>query len=471
MRGFLAVLSISIIVTSCVPTIVRKEVNTTMPERFDATRDTVSTGMMEWRTFYADSNLIAIIDTAMKNNQELNAVMQDILIAQNEANAKAGEYLPFVNVGAGAGLEKAGRYTRNGVVEEQLEATPGQRFPEPLPDFTIGARISWEVDIWRKLRNASDAATLRYLSTVEGTRFLVVNIVAELAGSYYELMALDNLLEALDATIDIQRKALAIVQQQKEAAKATELAVRRFDAEVSKNESRRYDILQRIVEVENRINLLLGRYPQHVQRPSERFLTMMPDSIKAGIPSLLLQNRPDVKQAELELKASDLDIDVARARFYPSFSIFAGLGFQTFDPKYIVTTPASLIYNLAGELVMPVINRAAIKAAYASAGAHQVQAAYNYERTVLNAYIEVANQLSKLENLRQSYERRNRQVEALTASVDIANSLFLSARADYMEVLLTQRDALEARMELIETKVQQMRAYVDVYRALGGGWR
>jgi len=190
---------------------------------------------------------------------------------------------------------------------------------------------------------------------------------------------------------------------------------------------------------------------------------------------LLLQNRPDVKpdvkQAELELKASDLDIDVARARFYPSFSIFAGLGFQTFDPKYIVTTPASLIYNLAGELVMPVINRAAIKAAYASAGAHQVQAAYNYERTVLNAYIEVANQLSKLENLRQSYERRNRQVEALTASVDIANSLFLSARADYMEVLLTQRDALEARMELIETKVQQMRAYVDVYRALGGGWR
>lgn len=489
MRTLLSAIVLALVATSCVPTLVRREVNVNIPTRFTATIDSTSTsniadststftsldtitaGTIDWRTFYADSNLVALIDTAVQHNQELQSVMQEVLIAQNEVDAKSGEYLPFVNLRAGAGIEKSGRHTRNGVVEEQLEVGPGEHFPEPLPNFTIGAEISWEVDIWRKLRNASDASAVRYLATIEGTRFLVTNIVAELAASYYELMALDNLLAALDTNLQIQRNALQTIEYQKQAAQATELAVKKFEAEVAKNEGHRFEVVQRITETENHINVLMGRYPQHMQRSSNKFLSLQTDSVHAGLPPQLLENRPDVKQAALDLKAADLDIAVAKARFYPSLSITAGVGYQAFNPKYLFSSPESMIYDLAGELLMPVINRSAIKSAYFTAGAHQVQAAYDYERTVLNAYVEVANQLSNINNLRQGYARKTKQVEALSASVDIANSLFTSARANYLEVLMTQRDALEAKMELIETKVQQMRAHVNVYRALGGGWK
>ena len=185
----------------------------------------------------------------------------------------------------------------------------------------------------------------------------------------------------------------------------------------------------------------------------------------------MLANRPDIKQAELDLMAAKLDIKVAKARFYPSLGISAGIGYQAFNPAYLVKTPQSLLYSLAGDLTAPLINRNAIKADYYSANAKQLQAIYNYEQTILNAYVEVANQLSKINNLEKSYDLKTREVEALTKSVSISNDLFNSARADYMEVLMTQRDALESKFELIETKKQQMNAMVNVYKALGGGWK
>ena len=129
-----------------------------------------------------------------------------------------------------------------------------------------------------------------------------------------------------------------------------------------------------------------------------------------------------------------------------------------------------MLYSLAGDLVAPLVNRNAIKAAYYSANAGQIQAIYNYERTILNAYVEVANQLAKINNLQSSYSLKEQEVQALNQSIAIANDLFISARADYMEVLLTQRDALDSRFELIETKMQQMNARVNIYQALGGGW-
>jgi outer membrane protein TolC len=130
-----------------------------------------------------------------------------------------------------------------------------------------------------------------------------------------------------------------------------------------------------------------------------------------------------------------------------------------------------MLYSLAGDLVAPLVNRNGIKAVYGNANATQIQAAYNYERTILNAYVEVANQLAGIQNLQQSYDEKNKQVQALNQSVAISNSLFRSARADYTEVLFTQRDALESKFDLIETRMQQLNTSVNVYRALGGGWR
>lgn len=300
---------------------------------------------------------------------------------------------------------------------------------------------------------------------------MVTNLVAEIANSYYELMALDNQLEILRSNIAIQQDALEIVKLEKQAAKVTELAVRRFEAEVLKNRSLQFNIEQRIVETENRINFLVGRYPQPVSRSSQAFSALVPDTLYAGLPAQLLIYRPDIRQAELELAAAKLDVRSARANFYPSVRLTAGVGLNAFDATHLIQTPQSLLYSVAGDLLAPLINRNAIKAAYANANARQLQAVYDYERTVLNAYVEVVNQLSNISNLSRSYDLRQQQVDALSSSITISTNLFRSARADYMEVLLTQRDALESRFELVETRKQQMNAMVNVYQALGGGWR
>ena len=433
--------------------------------------DTTNAATMSWQRFFTDPDLRALIDSALANNQELNIMLQEIAIAQSEVRARKGEYLPFVDIGAAAGVEKVGEFTRNGAVEHNLQIAEDTKFPEPLPDFIVGARASWEVDIWKKLRNARKAAMMRYLGSVEGKNFMVTHLVAEIANAYYELMALDNQLEILRSNIAIQQDALAIVKLEKQAAKVTELAVRRFEAEVLKNRSVQYDIQQRIVETENRINFLVGRYPRPVRRNSAAFSTLVPDTIYAGLPSQLLNYRPDIRQAERELVAAKLDVRSARASFYPQLRLTAGVGLNAFAPSKLIQAPQSLLYSVAGDLVAPLINRNAIKAAYQSANARQLQAVYDYERTVLNAYVEVVNQLSNIQNLRSSYELRAQQVEALSSSITISTNLFRSARADYMEVLLTQRDALESRFELVETRMQQMNAMVNVYQALGGGWR
>src|SRR4029079_4091979 len=157
-----------------------------------------------------------------------------------------------------------------------------------------------------------------------------------------------------------------------------------------------------------------------------------------------------------------MDVKVARATFYPSLGIRAGVGFNSYTPSLLVRTPESLLYYVAGELAAPLINRNAIKAAYFTANAMQIQAVYNYQRTVLNAYIEISNQISNIDNLGKSYDLKFQQVQALNQSIDIANFLFRSARPDYMEVLLTQRDALNSQFELIETKRQQLGAKVNI---------
>jgi outer membrane protein, multidrug efflux system len=469
---YAGITGIALLYTACTgPLLVQKTENKAVPGSYSNSQDTINTAAIKWRDLFNDANLTALIDTALKKNQELNIVLQEIKVTQNEVRARKGAYLPFVDLGAGAGFERTPTYTRSGAVDATTDITPGQKIPDVLPDYLLAANVSWEVDIWKKLRNARKSAIYSYLSTTAGKNFMITHLIAEIANSYYELMALDIQLEILKKNIEIQQSALEMVRIEKSAAKVTELAVRRFEAEVLKNQSRQFYIRQQITVTENRINLLLGRFPQPISRNSETFANLVPDTVHAGIPSQLLENRPDIRQAELDLLAAKLNVKVAKTYFYPTFMINGTVGYEAFNPKYLVNTPQSMLLSLAGSLVGPLINRNAIKATYNSANAKQIQAVYNYERTILTAYLEVANQLSNISNLDNSYNRKAKQVQALTQSIDISIRLFKSARADYMEVLLTQRDALESKFELIETKKQRMNAMVNIYQALGGGWK
>lgn len=440
-----------------------------LPASFPNLADSATMARINWRDYFSDENLAALIDSALKKNQELNIALQEIDILKNEVRVRRGEYLPFVDVGAAAGVEKEGRYTRHGSVDENGEIVPGRRFPEPLPNYEVAALASWELDIWKKLRNAKKAAAMRYLAGGEGRNFLVTNLISEIASSYYELLALDNQLSIIEQNIEIQTGALEVVRQQKTAAKLTQLAVNRFEAQLLNTTNRQYEIRQKIIETENRLSFLTGSFPSGIARSAIDFNDIRLDSIQAGLPAQLLSNRPDIRQAELELAAAKLDVKVARANFFPAARITGGIGFQAFSPGYLIG-PESMLFNLAGDLITPLVNRNAIKAQYNSASARQVQAVYEYERTILNAYLDVVNQLSYVQNFERSYETKSKEVDILMHSVVISNSLFRSARADYLEVLLTQREALESKMELVEIKQKQLNAKVNIYRALGGGW-
>jgi NodT family efflux transporter outer membrane factor (OMF) lipoprotein len=453
------------------PKLVEKTANNATPKGFAYAKNTAQATYINWREYFKDPQLQALIDTALHNNQELNIFTQEIAVAQNEAMARKGEYLPFVHLGGGMGFDKSSRYTVQGATEKNVPLSASKSFSDPVPDFMVAAQASWEVDIWKKLRNARQAAVFRYLATQEGRNFLVTQLVAEIAHSYYELLALGNQLAIVRNNIQLQERALSIVKLQKEAARVTELAVKRFEAELLKNQALQYNLLQSIIEAENRINFLTARFPQPVQRNALTFNDVLPDTTRAGVPAQLLVNRPDIRQAELEIAAAKLDVKSARANFLPGLRLTAALGNQAVTPGFFFKLPESLLLGLAGELVGPLVNKNAIKAAYFTANAKQTQAVYHYEQTILNACIEVTNQLAYLDNLQNRYALKQRQVQTLNESVSIATQLFTGARADYGEVLLTQRDALESRMELIETKAAQFNVWINLYRSMGGGWK
>ncbi len=465
---------LALTLSSCLPNLRPAQPGPDVPPAYDgaigaAANSADNSSRLGIDEFFNDPILTRLIDEAMLGNRELKILEEEVQIAQNEVLARQGAYLPFVSFGTSAGIDKPSKYTVEGAAEDELTYPGNHHFPDPLPDFKMGIDVLWQIDIWRELRNARDAARQRYVAACERRNYFVTHLVAEVAENYYSLMALDQRLQTLGKTIELQEQSLKIAKAKKEAGRATELAVQRFQAEVRKNQSETLIVKQEIVQVENRINLLLNRYPQAVERMSDGFLDLNIHALSVGIPAQLLENRPDIRQAERELTAAGLDVLVAKAHFYPRVDITAGVGYEAFNPTYMFLTPESLIGNVAGNLVVPLINRFAIEAEYKSANAKQLQAIYNYQRVILTAFTEVINRVSKVENYRRSIDIKKQQLESLQASVDTASKLFQSARTEYVEVLLAQRDLMEARMVLIETKKEQLAAVVNAYQALGGG--
>tara|TARA_R110002073_G_scaffold42092_1_gene118233 strand:+ start:56 stop:1573 length:1518 start_codon:yes stop_codon:yes gene_type:complete len=474
-RVFLPVAAVLLFpVASCTPLLgdaAARAVDRSLPEDYPVVPDGENSAGLLIDSFFDDPKLLALVDEALSNNQELNIVRQEFVIAQSEILARRGEYLPFVGAGAGAEIEKVGEYTSQGASDASDEIRPGRRVPEHLQNYVLGLSASWEIDIWNKLRDATKSAVMRYLSTVEGRNVLITQLVAEIAHTYYELLALDSQLDVLNRNIQIQSDALRIVRAEKNAGRVTELAVQRFEAEVLDTRSRVFEIRQAMVKSENYLNFLVGRFPQSIARENAAWLAGTPPVVRTGVPVQLLENRPDIRRAELELTAAKLDVDVARKSFYPSLSLEAAVGVEAFRPESLTVLPESILYNAASNLTAPLINRRALTAGYYSANSRQMQAVLSFERTLREAYMETVNLLAAISNLTSTYQLKAQQVATLESAVAISNQLFVSARADYMEVLLTRRDALNSQMELIETKKQQFSAIIDMYKALGGGWR
>ena len=459
-------------ISSCkIPALLPEKSIKPVPSAYNNSVDSTNSADIKWKDFFADSNLIALIDTAINNNLEVLMSLQDIEVAKSNILFRKGLLRPTVSVGGGLGIDKTARFTATGAGNASTEITEGVIVPEPLTDMSLGFRASWEIDVWHKLRTAKNAAFTKYLKSVQGRNYVVTNLVAEIANSYYELLALDNQLAIIKEAIQLQQNELEVVKIQKEAARATELAVKQFEAQVYNSQGLEFDIQQQIIVIENRINFLLARYPQKIVRDTSTLTLKTPMLVNQGIPSQLLQNRPDIRQAELELAASKLDVQVARLEFYPSVGISASFGYQAFNPKYLFRPIESLASALVGDIAGPIINRRGIQAEFNKANAYQLQALYDYQKLILNGYVEVYNEMASIKNLEQLHQTKSKEAETLTTSISIAKDLFKSARANYLEVLVVQRDALAAKLDLIEIRKRQFNAVTNVYRALGGGWK
>ncbi len=446
----------------------------TLPDTFTQTVDKnegITVASVNWREYFTDNNLQNLLDEAVKNNPDLQMALQRIEISRSSVKLANGALLPQVSLNVGGSVRRFGLYTMDGAGNSTTQITPGQTIPTNLPDMYLGMQSSWEIDIWEKLRHQRESAISTYLASVEGTNFVISTLVADVASYYTELLALDNELALVQQTITKQQEALEVIQLQKEVGRANELAVQQFHAELLNTKILEKNIQQQVIEVENKINFLLGSYPKPIKRNKDVFAHELPIQIASGFPSQLLANRPDIREAEFKIEASKFDLQAAKAAFYPNFNITASLGFQAFNPEFLFSSPASIAYSVFGTLVAPIINMNALKAQFNTAQANQLTAMYHYQKTVLNAYVEVANQLVAIQNLQEINLLKTQQNALLKKSVGTSGELYRTARATYLEVLLAQQNALQSNIELIGVIKQQRLSAINIYKALGGGWK
>ncbi len=390
--------------------------------------------------------------------------------------ARSGAYLPFVTLGASTGLERTSRFTENGAGILDDPYLPGKHFTNPFGNYLGGVNLNWQIDIYRQLRNARDAAAQRYVVASERRNYFVTRLVAEIAENYYGLMALDARLENLDRIIALQERSLEIARARFQgAAAAATWTVQRFLAAVRNNQSQKLIVNQDIIQAENRINFLVNRFPQPVERTSigiSEFFDLKIHDLSVGVPSQLLLNRPDIRQAERDLVAAGLDVKVARVNFFPQLFITGGVGLNSFVISHLFE-PNAVVGNITSGLVGPLVNFRAIQAQYLTANARQLQALYSYQRVILEAVTEVINRISKVDNYARSIEIRKQQVTALETAVEDATSLYQNPRAgvpiDYLDVLTAQNELFDAIKDLIDTKGEQLAAVANTYQALGGG--
>ncbi len=439
-----------------------------LPDSFNGATSSENSSNLGIAEFYHDPKLLGLIEQSLTNNRELRILNEQVQIASNEILSRSGAYLPFITAGPMAGLDRPSNRTIEGAAIRDDEYLPGRFFSNPHGNYLLGANFTWQMDIYRQLRNARDAAAQRYVAAIERRNYFVTGLVADIAENYFRLMALDKRLENLNQITEFLEQSLKIARARKEAARDTELAVLRFEAEVRRNQSEKLIVNQGIIEAENRINFLAYRLPQPVERNSAGFFNLEINTLNVGVPSQLLQNRPDIRQAEHELVAAGLDVAVARANFYPQLILNAGTGLQAFNLSYLFI-PQAVVGNLAAGFIGPLVNRRAIRAEYLSNNARQMQAIYDYQRTILEAFTQVINRLNAVRNFSESVAIKKQQMAALEAAVDVANNLFQFARTEYLDVLTAQRDLRDARTALIDTKEQELTATVRAYQALGGG--
>ena len=446
-----------------------------MPQQFTNKSDSLIATLPTIRAFFSDSTLVSLIDTAFKNNFDLQMTFQKIEIARAGVRFTKGLGKPDLTGNVAIGQQKFGNYTVDGVGNYDTQFSTNlnekRQLPDPIiPDYYLGVQSSWEIDLWGKLKSQKASAVAKLLASEFGKNLLVSELVALVSSAYYELLILDNELDILEENIILQDRAFEIVKVLKQAGQANQLGVDLLNAQLLSSKALKIEVKQEIIEAESKVNFLVGRYPQRVNRSKVAWASVIPPKLTAEIPSRLLENRPDIKQAEFELLATNANLFTAKVAFYPSLNLTGGLGLQSFR-ALLLLNPASIAMNTFGGLTAPLANRRQIIADLMASKADQKMAYINYQKTILNSFTEVYNHLNFIQNTNEIYGLKIQEVEVLKQSINNSAELFRSGRATYLEVITSQKNALQSQIELINLKKRQYNAVIGLYKSLGGGWR
>ncbi len=444
-----------------------------LPPAFQKSLDSNSIATLPKKLFFPDPALQALIDTAIEYNADIRIAVQRIVAAKAGFGIAQGITKPSLDAVVSTGVDKFGDYTMNGLGNYDMNLSPNirkdQQIPLNMPDLFIGFRSSWEADIWGKLSNQKKAAFSKYLATEQARQWVTTQVVAQVAGLYYELLALDKELEILQNNIKLQENAVEIVKVQKAGGRATELAVQQFNAQLLGTKSMLNVMQQRITATQNTLGAISGKYDFTIRRGKPITDIAIPEDIQIGIPAQLLVNRPDIREAELLLEAAGAEVEASRKAFLPSLNISAYTALNSFKSS-VLFSPQSLTYGLLGGLVTPVLSKNMLKGNYQLASAAQQQAFETYRKQIIYAYHEVQTELSGIEQYKKIYHLKAQETKGLQAAVSASNDLYLGGLATYLEVIAAQRGVLEAELEQINSKKTVFLYLIDLYRSLGGGW-
>ncbi|MBM3423176.1 MAG: efflux transporter outer membrane subunit [Chlorobi bacterium] len=463
------VLIIAVSVTACSATAPYKRAEVPMPESYRgaavSTSQQVSVSEIPYRSFFADQVLVALIDTAMVRNHDLQIALKNIDYAEaGLKQAKLG-FLPTLRLGASGAVS---RPSDNSLGSSSLQEADGKSYSE---DYTLSLGSSWEIDIWSRIRSKKKGALAGYLKTLEGAKAVRTKLASDVASGYYNL-------RMLDAQLDIARKNLALadttlhmMRLQYDAGQVTMLAV-------GHQEAARQAVLQTVPLIEQGIavqehalGILCGRFPGPVERGKSLASIPVVDNFPAGVPVALLQNRPDVREAELAVMEAHADMAAAKAAMYPSLAITAQGGLNSFRTSNWFATPGSLFGLVQGALLQPIFQRGELKADYEKSGIRKEQAEIGFKQALLRAVAEVSDALVRLDKLREQERAAAARTKTLASAVANSNLLFRSGMATYLEVISVQTGYLQAELALADVRRQHLTAMAELYRALGGGWR
>jgi NodT family efflux transporter outer membrane factor (OMF) lipoprotein len=474
---FLTFLAFIILFSACQKAFlpVKEKMSVSIAEKFTESSDTNTIASLTWKEFFQDDNLENLIEIAIANNRDLQIAQLRIEKAKMDYLMSRNELLPNIRANITASGDRFGDFTMTGVGNFDTNLSdnisPEQRVATNLtPEFFVGLRSSWEIDIWRKIRSAKKANLARLQATIEYKNLIITELVAAIAMNYYELLTLYAELDIIEKNTQLQKEVFKLIQIQKDAGRVTELAVQQSKAQLLRTQSLEYILKNQIIQTENQINFLAGRMPQKVEISRNFLDAPLLSTIKIGLPAQMLRQRPDIRAAEWEIQAAKMDLRAAQAAFFPSLTLNAYTGFNAFRAS-VLFNPASLSYGILGGLTAPIFQNAQLKANRQIATLNNYQAYFNYQQIVLKAFQETFTNIRIIENLSKIYELREGEVNELQKAVVTAQDLFVTGYANYLEVITTQKAVLEAELDLFEIRRDQFLAAITLYRALGGGWR